>query len=193
VKSILEGLEMIDSRVDKASPLLRARIAGGLYSLNIFLGVASVSFVHGRLASAAYILASSCNFAVTLLLYGIFKPVSKRLSLLAAFFGLLVFVLGTPQWHPHGVDVAMIFFASYCLLIGYLIFRSAFLPRILGALMALAGLAWLTFLIPPLAHSLSPYNLAAGAVSQIALTLWLLVFGVNAQRWKEQAGAAFRR
>jgi len=184
---------MIDSRVDKASPLLRARIAGGLYSLNIFLGVASVSFVHGRLASAAYILASSCNFAVTLLLYGIFKPVSKRLSLLAAFFGLLVFVLGTPQWHPHGVDVAMIFFASYCLLIGYLIFRSAFLPRILGALMALAGLAWLTFLIPPLAHSLSPYNLAAGAVSQIALTLWLLVFGVNAQRWKEQAGAAFRR
>ncbi|MGO9777189.1 MAG: DUF4386 domain-containing protein [Terracidiphilus sp.] len=184
---------MIDFRIDNVSPLARARIAGGLYLLNIILGVASVFFLHGKLASTAYYLASTCNFAVTLLLYGIFKPVSRRLTLLAAFFGLLVFVLGTPQWHPHGVDVAMIFFASYCLMIGYLIFRSAFLPRILGALMALAGLAWLTFLIPPLTHSLSPYNMAIGAIGQVALTLWLLVFGVNAQRWKEQADAAFKQ
>ena len=82
------------------------------------------------------------------------------------------------------------FFGIYCLLIGCLILRSAFLPRILGALMAIAGLGWLTFLSPQFAHSVSPYNYAAGGIGEISLTLWLLVMGVNAARWKEQAGAA---
>jgi hypothetical protein len=77
-----------------------------------------------------------------------------------------------------------------CLLIGYLIFRSSFLPRILGVLMAIAGLGWLTYLSPPFAKSLSPYNLALGILGQESLMLWLLAMGVNVQRWKEQANAA---
>jgi hypothetical protein len=86
-------------------------------------------------------------------------------------------------------NISFVFFGFYCLLIGYLIFRSTFLPRILGAGMAFAGLGWLTFLSPALAHHLVPYILAAG-IGEISLTLWLLVAGVNAQRWKEQASAA---
>ena len=50
------------------------------------------------------------------------------------------------------VLVALVFFAMYCLLIGYLILRSTFLPRFLGASMVLAGLGWLTFLYEPLAN-----------------------------------------
>jgi hypothetical protein len=46
------------------------------------------------------------------------------------------------------------------------------------------------FLSPPLARSLQPYILVFPAVGQISLTLWLLVIGVNVQRWKEQAGGA---
>jgi hypothetical protein len=83
---------------------------------------------------------------------------------------------------------SFVFFGFYCLLIGYLIFRSIFLPRILGAGMVIAGLGWLTFLWPPLASALSPYVLAVG-IGELALTLWLLVAGVNAERWKEQAAA----
>jgi hypothetical protein len=86
-------------------------------------------------------------------------------------------------------NISFVFFGFYCLLIGYLIFRSTFLPRILGVLMAIAGLGWLTFLSPALTHALSPYILAAG-LGEVSLTLWLLVAGVNAERWKEQAGAA---
>ena len=74
-------------------------------------------------------------------------------------------------------------------LIGYLILRSIFLPRILGVLMAIGGLGWLTFLSPQLAHYLSPYNMAPGIVAEGLLTLWLLVIGVNEQRWREQASA----
>ena len=87
-------------------------------------------------------------------------------------------------------NICVAFFGVYCLLIGYLIFKSFFLPRILGVLMALAGLGWLTFLSPPLANHLSPYNLVLGFLAELSLMLWLLVMGVNVQRWQEQAGAA---
>jgi len=56
--------------------------------------------------------------------------------------------------------------------------------------MAFAGLCWLTFLSPPLANYLSPYVVALGVLAELALMLWLLVMGVNVQRWKEQASAA---
>jgi hypothetical protein len=54
--------------------------------------------------------------------------------------------------------------------------------------MALAGLGWLTFLSPELAGHLSPFPYVLGFVAELLLTLWLLVMGVNVQRWKEQAG-----
>jgi len=94
------------------------------------------------------------------------------------------------ELNTQAVSICLVFFGFYDLLIGYLIFRSAFLPRILGVLMALAGLGWLTFLSPPVANYLSPYTLVLGFLSELSLMLWLLVRGVNVQRWKEQASAA---
>ena len=90
--------------------------------------------------------------------------------------------------NDQAVLVALIFFAVYCLLIGLLILRSTFLPRFLGVLMVLAGLGWLTFLYEPLADHLSPYIQVLGIVAEGLLMLWLLVLGVNAQKWQEQAG-----
>ena len=88
-------------------------------------------------------------------------------------------------------SVYMIFFGCYCLLIGYLIFRSPFMPRILGVFMAIAGLSYQLFLSPPLANYLFPYIVKpAGALGELSLILWPLVVGVNVQRWKAQAGAA---
>jgi len=85
-------------------------------------------------------------------------------------------------------NIGLVFFGLYCLLIGYLIFRSTFLPRVLGVFMAAAGLGWLTFLTP-FAKSLSAFDVAPAALGEGLLTLWLLVKGVNEQRWKEQASA----
>jgi hypothetical protein len=94
------------------------------------------------------------------------------------------------ELYGQGVSICFVFFGVYCLLIGYLILKSTFLPRILGVLMASAGLGWLTFLSPPLANYLSPYILVLGFLAELALMLWLLVMGVNVQRWKKQASAA---
>lgn len=87
-------------------------------------------------------------------------------------------------------NIGLVFFGLHCLGVGYLILRSTFLPRIIGALMVFAGLGWLTFLWPPLANSLSPLNMLPGAIGELSLTLWFLVMGVNVQRWKEQAAIA---
>ena len=118
---------------------------------------------------------------MTVLFYGLFKPVNRRLSLLAACVSLVGIAVGPLQ--VKAVN-PLVFFGFYCLLIGYLIFRSTFLPRVLGALMAFAGLGWLTFLSPALATYLFPYNFAPGIIGEGALTLWLLVFGVDVPRWE---------
>lgn len=110
--------------------------------------------------------------------------------MLAAVISLLGCVTGPLKVRPWGVDIGFVCFGVYCLLIGYLIFRSALLPRIAGALMSSGGLGYLTFLSQPLANYLSPYNLVPSILGEGALTVWLLVFGINAERWKVHAAAA---
>ena len=87
-------------------------------------------------------------------------------------------------------NIALAFFGCYDLLIGYLTFKSTFLPRPIGVLMGIAGLGWLTFFIPPIATHLLSYNLAAGLIGEGSIILWLLVKSVNAQKWQEQASKA---
>jgi hypothetical protein len=234
-------------RMADASPRPSARITGVVYLLYFLTAVLGVFFMRGivvdgdaaatatnilaheslfRLGIATGLLATAGYIALTALFYGLFKPVSSSLSLLAAFFSLvgcailafaslfqiapLVVLGGSPylsvfkveqlralalmflELNTQANNICVVFFGVYCLLIGYLIFKSAFLPRILGVLMALAGLGWLTFLSPPFANHLSPYNLVLGFLAELSLMLWLLVMGVNVQRWKEQAGAAHK-
>jgi len=84
-------------------------------------------------------------------------------------------------------DTYLVFFGLWCVLTGYLIFRSTFLPRILGVLLAIDGLGWMTYMSPPLGHDLFPIIALASGLAEIPLQLWLLIFGVNNERWKAQA------
>ncbi|MGB2626096.1 MAG: DUF4386 domain-containing protein [Candidatus Acidiferrum sp.] len=128
--------------------------------------------------SVVNLIAYAFCISVTLLFYYLFKPVSPGLSFLAAFFSLL------------GCEVSsLFFFGPYCILIGYLIFKSMFLPRILGVLMGSAGVGWFLFL-SPLVRYLSTGLKVLGFVAEMSLMLWLIVKGVNVRRWTEQANAA---
>jgi hypothetical protein len=234
-------------RITEASPRFTARVAGVFYLLTILTRMFVEIFVRNRmvvsddaaatatnimaheplfrLGFAADIIAFASYIALTALLYELFKPANRSVSLVAAFFSLaasvvqaisslfhlapLVLLGGAPYLRVFTVEqlqalalvflrlraaayhnIGLVFFGVYCLLVGILILRSTFLPRILGVLMGLAGLSYVLFLSPPLARSLQPYILAFPGVGQIALTLWLLVMGVNVPRWKEQASAA---
>jgi len=102
---------------------------------------------------------------------------------------LQVIALASLELYAQAYSAGFAFFGFYCLLIGYLILQSTFLPRSLGVLMMLGGFGWLTFLSPPLANSLWPYVAVPGIVGEGALTLWLLLRGVDIRKWSEKADA----
>jgi len=87
----------------------------------------------------------------------------------------------------NGFAIGLIFFGFACLIYGYLIFRSGYLPKVLGVLMQIAGLCYLVnnfllLLVPKFANILF---LAPCFISELSLTLWFLVKGVNITRWEE--------
>ncbi|MBZ5572796.1 MAG: DUF4386 domain-containing protein [Acidobacteriia bacterium] len=236
---------VMTEQITAASPRFTARMAGVFYLLTIVARMLVEIFVRNRLivsddaaATATNILAHEPLFqwgfagdiisfasyiALTALLYELFKPVDRSLSLVAALFGLvasvvqaisslfhlapLVLLGGAPYLKVFTAEqlqalalvflrlraaayhnIGLVFFGLYLLLVGILILKSTFLPRILGVLMVLAGLSYVPFLSPPLVRSLQPYILIFPGVGQISLCLWLLVMGVNVAKWQEKAG-----
>lgn len=172
------------------SPRFKARIAGFFWLIVFVAGSLALYLRGGTGFRLANMVAPICYAIATLLIYDLLKPVNRNISLLAAIFSLIgcaVSLFGLTRF----IGLRdLVFFGFHCLLVGYLIFRSTFLPRILGVLMVFAGLGWLTFLWPPLARELAPYNLMPGMIGEGLLILWLLVVGVNEQRWRRQASAA---
>lgn len=66
----------------------KARIAGAFYFLSVVSAVLAEAFVHGRMLYTVGLVPVGCFAAATLLLYGIFKPVSRTVTLLAVIFNL---------------------------------------------------------------------------------------------------------
>jgi len=106
----------------------------------------------------------------------------------AAYFAVQLF--------EHGFAICLVFFGFDCFTMAYLILKSTFFPRLIGALLAVEGLGYLInsfslFLAPALQARIFPY-FSATAIAEVALCLWLVVMGVDVQRWHEQADAAGR-
>jgi len=144
------------------------------------------------LLAAFFVLVSCAMQALTSLLYLAPLLILQGGSSLSAFTAeqLQALALMFLKLNQYAYNIDLVFFGLWCVLTGYLIFRSTFLPRILGVLLAISGLGWVTYLYPPLAYRLFfPYIAIASALGEIPLELWLIVMGVNAQRWKEQASA----
>jgi Domain of unknown function (DUF4386) len=143
---------------------------------------------------AAFVILVGCAIqALTSLLYLAPLLILTGGNSASAFTGeqLQALALVFLRLNSYAFDIYLVFFGFWCVLIGYLIFRSTFLPRVLGVLLAISGLGWMTYLYPPLAyHLFIPYIAVASALGEIPLELWLIVMGVNVQRWKEQACAA---
>jgi Domain of unknown function (DUF4386) len=228
------------------SPRVMARITGVFFLLTIAAGLVARSFVDDRLivwgdaaatatnivahkglfelGFAVYMIEMACNIVMTALFYQLLKPVSRTVSLLAAFFSLggcaikiftrlfhiaPLLVLGGQGYlsafsaeqsqalalvflevNDHGAGMALAFFGFATILKGWLIIRSTFLPKFLGVLSVIAGLGWLTWLYPSLGYSFFSYVAGIGLLGAAAQILWLLVVGVNEERWREQAAVS---
>ena len=228
-----------------------ARIAGGLYLVNIVAGgfaigvVSAVLVVPGnavataqniqahellyRFGLVAHIITDLTNVPLAVIFYELFKVVDRRLALLDVFFilvatavesaGLLnqfapllllhggqyASVLSTQQLQALAYlpidsqtisySISTVFFGFDILTIGYLVFRSGFLPRTVGMLLALDGLSYLVYsfanlLAPDFASHLVPWVQLPTVLGEGSFCVTLLVIGVNLPRWKERAAAA---
>ena len=130
------------------------------------------------LKRAVGLVALFCNTTVSALIYLIFRAVQKNVALVAVISNLAGLACEALHWQPHGIDLGLVFHGGYCVLIGYLLFESAFLPRVFGVLMMFAGCAWLTYLSAPFANRLSPYNLGVALLGEALLMIWLIAKGV---------------
>jgi len=124
---------------------------------------------------AAFVILVGCAVhALTSLLYIAPLPILQEASSLVAFTPqqLQALALMFLKLNGFAFNIYLVFFGLWCTLIGLLIFKSTFMPRVLGVLLAIAGLGWLTYLSPPLAnHLFIPYIAGASAVGEIPLEL----------------------
>lgn len=180
------------SHIVERSPKATARVAGLIYVVVFSLGIFSL-FSRNAIGYAAAMISGAFYIAVTILFYFIFKPAGPRVSFSAAVISLVGIAIGPLSLliKPLTAISPLVFFGFYCSLIAYLIFRSSFLPKFLGVLMVFAGLGWFTFVKPSFALSMAPYVFLPGIIGEGMLTLWLVLFGVNEQRWREQFTQVF--
>lgn len=92
----------------------------------------------------------------------------------------------------YGFGVGLIFFGCGCLVLGHLIARSGFLPKIIGRLMQIAGVCYLVnsfalILAPAFAKLLFPAILIPAFIGETSLCLWLLIKGVDVPKWEARA------
>jgi hypothetical protein len=183
-----------------ASPLLwRIGIAGDILMHVCDLILAMVYYLLFRQVNK--------NLAMLSVLFGLIQTavlVANKLNLLMPFFLLgnedCLKAFDTQQLqalayvsikaHGHGFAIGLIFFGFECLIDGYLIFKSGFLPRMLGVLIVVAGLCYLInsfilLLFPALSDSIFQIILTPTFIGELAMCLWLLVKGVNLAKWKE--------
>jgi hypothetical protein len=94
----------------------------------------------------------------------------------------------------HGFSVGLIFFGFGSLILGYLVYKSGYLPRFIGILMAIAGICYLVnsfaiILLPGLSAKLFPAILLPSFIAELILCFRLLFKGVDIKKWQQhQAG-----
>lgn len=191
-----------------ASQLLwRAGVAGNLFHLACAVALALIFYVLLRpvsrnlalLAAFFELISIALEAAGKLYLLAALLPLGKA-EYLKAFQPEQLHVLAylSIRSHAYVFGISLIFFGCACLILGYLIFRSGYLPKILGVLMQIAGLSYLTnsfalVLAPAVANMLFPAVLVPAFIGETSLCVWLIVKGVNVARWNEQASAARAR
>ena len=172
-----------------------------------------------RMGIASWLIVLVADAVVAWALYVLLVPVHRSLSLLAAWFRLVfvaifaINLLGlfiamqlvggadvaqAMQFlniYDYGVNIAFVFFGIHISILGYLVFKSEYLPRILGVLLMVASVGYLIDSFASIISSSYASNdvafwlivAAPAVISELSITLWLLIKGVNVDRWKQRA------
>ncbi len=93
--------------------------------------------------------------------------------------------------HEYGIHINSMFFGLWLLPLGYLVFKSGYIPRILGILLMIGWFGYMLefftfFLFPDFNAAIEPVFTITG-IGEFLLVLWLLIKGVNVEQWKKRA------
>jgi len=82
-----------------------------------------------------------------------------------------------------------LFFGLHLFVLGYLVYKSGYIPRIVGVLLIIAGLCYLTqsfgiFLLPKYEETFALFGYLS--IIETAFPLWLLIKGVNVEQWEKR-------
>jgi Domain of unknown function (DUF4386) len=94
--------------------------------------------------------------------------------------------------HSLGYGASLLFFGFCCVLFGYLIHQSGYLPRILGTLLVIGGVGYVVFSLAQMlasafaAEYLFPWIMLPAFPAELGLALWLIVKGVDIPKWEER-------
>lgn len=179
-----------------------ARIAGALFLISMVAGL------FGELYAPSHIIVSG-DAAATALLAAFFGLVSTAVFAGAElfYFGASLIVGGAGYLKSFSADqlnslgllslkmyglgggIFMAFYGVATLIRGYLIYRSGFLPRALGALMALAGIGFIAsnFLLVLAPAYTSDFLLLPMFLTVVSVGGWLLLKGVDVSKWEASA------
>jgi hypothetical protein len=182
--------------------LWRLGVAGEVVLLTCATALALILYILLRRVSRDIALAALCFNLVSIAIEGV-----AAVSLAAALFPLAsgpylsafapeqinAMAMLAVRSHSAGFGIALIFFGVECVLLGYLIYRSSYMPRSIGVLMQIAGACYVInsfalLLSPPLSSLLFPAILLPSLVAELSLALWLLVKGVNTEKWVATGG-----
>jgi hypothetical protein len=178
--------------------LFRAGFVGDLIIFLCDVAVAILLYVlllpvskTGSLVSAGFRLTGTAIYGVNLLNYFVALILLSGADYLSAFETgqlnslALVFL----DIHGHGYDLGLVFFGLHCAVLGYLMIKSDYFPRILGVLMVLAAFGYLVgsfarFLLPDYAGAITPVYIAP-LIGELSLCGWLLIKGVRTGKWTD--------
>ena len=96
--------------------------------------------------------------------------------------------------HDMGFGVSLLLFAPFFFVTGYLIIKSGYIPKTLGILYLIPGLSYLTsslalILAPAFADKYYFVMASPTIIGELSLCLWLMVKGVNMEKWNEKTMA----
>jgi len=123
------------------------------------------------------LVASATGFVLAVLLYRVFAPVEPLVALALlplAFVHYLIQGIGQVRSDTRMLRLALVPFAAYLILLGYLIARSTFAPGGLGVLIVLAGVGWLIAVAPGVPTWSTLAVVVFGVLVEMLLAIWLL-------------------
>jgi hypothetical protein len=152
--------------------------------------------VHRNLAllSAFFGLISTAHFAVCEMLFFAGPMLLKNPVFAQSFSPAQVASLSYlfVRIYAYGAGLLMVFYGSASLIRGYLIYRSGYLPRFLGVLLGVLGVGFIlrNFLLVLAPQFPSEFLLIPAPITVLLLSVWLLVKGIDVQRWEARVTAA---